>query len=297
MLQAVALNFDVARRALLLLGALLAGGAVAMAASTVSLSPASAPGKALGEYLGERKGSSGAVDDLGNAIIRRMPSLLRYIDGRRRWIRLAGGDVSPARIAGMAGLLGGLGFLLGVVTGVPAASIAGLLGAAYPFMQIRSRANAVRRKVQRSLPELAALMAAEMAAGNSPDQALERAAEWGGPLAAIIREAMAEGKASGRPLFGRQGMPGALMDTVRGYDLPALKAFASQMDMAAQKGAAGPEMMGRLAKTLVVEYKDRALRRAEKLDDDLALPSVLFFFLPFLFLMLTPLLVPLIQMM
>ncbi len=297
MLQAVAANFDVVRRVLVVLGALLAGGAVAMVASTVSLTPASAPGKALGEYLGERKDSSGVVDDLGSAIIGRMPSLLRYIDGRRRWIRLSGSDISPARTAGMAGLLGGLGLMVGVVSGVPAASLLGVLGAVYPFMQLRSRANAVRRKVQRSLPELAALMAAEMAAGNSPDQAIERAAMWGGPLAAIVREAMAEGKASGRPLFGRQGMPGALMDTVRRYDLPALRAFASQMDMAAQKGAAGPEMMGRLAKTLVVEYKDRALRRAEKLDDDLAMPSVLFFFLPFLFLMLAPLLIPLIQMM
>ena len=47
-----------------------------------------------------------------------------------------------------------------------------------------------------------------------------------------------------------------------------------------------------LARSLIIAYKDQALREAEKLDSRLAVPSVLFFFLPFLFLILTPLLMP-----
>ena len=50
-----------------------------------------------------------------------------------------------------------------------------------------------------------------------------------------------------------------------------------------------------LARTLIIEYKDRALREAEALENRLAVPSVLFFFLPFLFLILAPLLVPLLS--
>jgi hypothetical protein len=50
--------------------------------------------------------------------------------------------------------------------------------------------------------------------------------------------------------------------------------------------------MSGLAHTLIVEYKDRALREAEALDSRLAVPSVGFFFMPFLFLVLVPLLLP-----
>lgn len=159
-------------------------------------------------------------------------------------------------------------------------------------MHLRSRANKVRRQVERALPELTALMAAEMAAGNPPDKALERASEWGGPLAALVGQAVAQARAVGRPLFGRGNLPGVLLEVVDGYGLPSLRAFASQVDLAARKGAAGPELMESLARMLVLEYKERALREAEKLDNRLAVPSVLFFFLPFLFLILTPLLMP-----
>jgi len=138
-------------------------------------------------------------------------------------------------------------------------------------------------------------LAAEMAAGNPPDKALERAAEWGGPLAVLVRRMAEEARATGRPIFGRGSKDGALVVTVAPYDLPALRAFAAQIDLAARKGAAGPELMEGLAKTLIIEFKDRALREAETLDSRLAVPSVLFFFLPFLFLMLVPLMWPVLQ--
>lgn len=64
---------------------------------------------------------------------------------------------------------------------------------------------------------------------------------------------------------------------------------------AARKGAAGPELMESLARTLIIEYKERALREAEALDNRLAVPAVVFFFLPFLFLLLAPLIVPLLK--
>ena len=103
---------------------------------------------------------------------------------------------------------------------------------------------------------------------------------------------MAGARTKGRPLLGRGGVQGLLLETVDRYNLPSLRAFAAQVDMAAKKGAAGPELMESLARMLVLEYKERSLREAEKLDSRLAVPSVLFFFLPFLFLILTPLLMP-----
>ena len=125
---------------------------------------------------------------------------------------------------------------------------------------------------------------------SKPDRALERAADLGGPLARILKIALEEQRTSGRPLFGRGKVPGLLLDVADRYDLPALRAFVAQIDMAARTGAAGPELMSGLAHTLIVEYKDRALREAEALDSRLAVPSVGFFFMPFLFLVLVPLL-------
>ena len=45
----------------------------------------------------------------------------------------------------------------------------------------------------------------------------------------------------------------------------------------------------------VCELGNKALRDAESLENRLAVPSVLFFFLPFLFVLLTPLVIPLLS--
>ena len=179
-----------------------------------------------------------------------------------------------------------------LLTGVPGLLVAPLLGFSYPFVRQRSQAEQVRGRVQNALPDLSAMLAAEMAAGNSADTAVERGAELGGPLAAILSIALAERGTAGRQMFSRGKTPGVLNEVAARYDLPALRAFVAQVDMAARTGAAGPELMSGLAHTLIVEYKDRALREAEALDTRLAVPTVGFFFMPFLFLILVPLLLP-----
>jgi Flp pilus assembly protein TadB len=178
------------------------------------------------------------------------------------------------------------------LSGIPALLAAPLLGFLLPFVRQRSAAEKVKRQVQNNLPDLSALLAAEMAAGNPPDRAVERAADLGGPLAAILQVGLTESRTTGRPLFSRGDVAGLLVEIARRYDLPALQAFTAQIDMAATTGAAGAELMNGLARSLIVEYKDRALREAEALDSRLAVPSVGFFFMPFLFLVLVPLLLP-----
>ena len=85
-------------------------------------------------------------------------------------------------------------------------------------------------------------------------------------------------------MFGRGPSAGTLVRTTEEYDLPALQAFATQVDTAARKGAAGPELMHALVQTYIVAYQDRSLQEAEKLETRLAVPSVFFFFMPLLFL-------------
>jgi len=282
---------------LLILAAALLGGLTTYTIFTrINLTLSTSPGSLLTSYVGHEHAPD-AVERFGLWLLHRMPSLTTLVDleRHRRWIGLTGRPPTVAAVLGLAALLILGGVALTLLIGVPILLILSGIGAVYPFTRLKRQANRVQRSVYRALPELTALMAAEMAAGNPPDKALERSAEWGGPLAVLMSQVIEEGRAAGRPIFGRGELPGALMQVVDRYDLPALRAFASQIDLAARKGAAGPELMEGLARTLIIEYKDKSLRQAESLENRLAIPSVLFFFLPFLFVLLAPLVIPLLS--
>ncbi len=280
------------QQALVLLAALFAGLLLMTLVARIDVTRGNTPGRALAAYHTEAVDTP--LEKLGAAAMRRFPTLrsLLGLEGHRRWLLLEGQPWSSAATVGLAVLLGIGGCGLMIVSGVPALAIAPVVGFLLPFVRQRSAADKVRRRVQNTLPDVSAMLAAEMAANNPPDRALERAAELGGPLAAILQNALAEQRATGRPIFGRGKVPGVLLEVAGRYDLPALRAFVVQVDMAAKTGAAGPELMSGLAHTLIVEYKDRSLREAEALDSRLAVPSVGFFFMPFLFLVLVPLLLP-----
>jgi Flp pilus assembly protein TadB len=286
------LHAPLLQQALVLLTALCAGLLLMTLAARIDVARGNTPGRALAAYRTDTVDTP--LEKLGAAAMRRFPTLrsLLGLAGHRRWLLLEGQPWSSAATVGLAVVLGIGGLGLMVISGVPALALAPMVGFLLPFVRQRSAANKVRRRVQNTLPDVSAMLAAEMAANNPPDRALERAAELGGPLAAILQLALAEQRATGRPLFGRGKVDGLLLEVAGRYDLPALRAFVVQVDMAARTGAAGPELMSGLAHTLIVEYKDRSLREAEALDSRLAVPSVGFFFMPFLFLVLVPLLLP-----
>jgi Flp pilus assembly protein TadB len=280
------------QQALVLLAALFAGLLLMTLTARIDVTRGNTPGRALAAYRTEPVDTP--LEKLGAAVMRRFPTLrnLMGLEGHRRWLLLEGNPWSSAATVGLAAVLAAGGCGLIVVSSVPGLAVAPVVGFLLPFVRQRSAADKVRRRVQNTLPDVSAMLAAEMAANNPPDRALERAAELGGPLAAILQLALAEQRATGRPLFGRGRVPGLLLEVAGRYDLPALRAFVVQIDMAARTGAAGPELMSGLAHTLIIEYKDRSLREAEALDSRLAVPSVGFFFMPFLFLVLVPLLLP-----
>lgn len=274
--------------------ALSAGLFVMTVAARLEITPMNQAGRALAAY---RNIDDTPLEKLGAWLIRRIPALgnLFGLAQHRRWLLLVGPAWSVPATVGVALLLALAGAGLYLLSGVPALIAAPVIGFLAPFIRQRSAAEKVRRRVLNNLPDLSAMLAAEMAAGNPPDRAIERAADLGGPLARILQIALEEQRSSGRPLFGRGRVDGLLMEVAGQYPLPALRAFVAQIDMAARTGAAGPELMSGLAHTLIVEYKDRALREAEALDSRLAVPSVGFFFLPFLFMVLVPLLLPVIN--
>ncbi len=283
-------------RLVLLLGAAGAAGLTHIVARHLTLRLAPSHTQALARQLGQ-PGPSPWLERLGHWLLARFPGLVQlgHLEEHRRWVALAGEPPSLAQLLGASLLLASLGLGLALVTRTPLALGLFPLGGLYPAARLRAQAQARKRQVERALPELTALLAAEMAAGNPPDRALERASQWGGPLAAILQEAVTQARLQGRPLFGRRPTPGLLLEVVTRYHLPSLHAFAAQVDLAAQKGAAGPELMQSLARTLVLAYREQALRAAESLESRLAVPSALFFFLPFLFLILVPLLLPILE--
>ena len=272
--------------------AIVAGLLVISVFTRLDISSTSRSAKALQAYHTEEIDTP--VERLGAWVVKRFPGLshLLGLEIHRRWLALVGPVWSPAATVGVAVLLALAGGGLFLLAGQPLLIVAPLVGFLLPFVRQRSAAEKVKRQVQNTLPDLSAMLAAEMAANNPPDRALERAAELGGPLAALLKVALQESSVANRPLFGRGKVPGLLVDVAARYPLPALRAFVAQIDMAAKTGAAGPELMSGLAHTLIVEYKDRALREAEALDSRLAVPTVGFFFLPFMFLILVPLLMP-----
>lgn len=244
-------------------------------------------------------GSEDRFEILGNSLLRQMSGervqrwtglFARY----RHWIALEGGVASLPRMLGLAAAALALG-LVGVLAQIPSLMVVALLGAAYPFIRLRARVKRIRNEMERALPELLSLMSAEMAAGVPAERAMERAGDFGGPLSVLIQMAVQDSRTSRRPMFGRSHAPGVWREVVERYHLPSLRAFAVQVEIAARKGAAGPELMESLSKALILTYRDQALRAAEKFESRLAVPTVLFFFLPLMALVLTPMLLPLLR--
>lgn len=238
------------------------------------------------------------ADRLGDRLLERLGLDPQVWALRLEWAQLGGhfaswtvggvvgrGLLYAAIAAGYAFLVGGLVFWLMV----PVVFL-------YPFIQVRSKARRIQALTRRALPETATLVAAEMAAGNAPDQALGRAAELPGVLGRLLNRAVLDSRASGRPLFSRsREVRGTLVETLARLKLPELLAFASQLDLVASKGAAGPQLMAGIAGGLAREHRLRVMRAAEELESDLVIPATLFFFLPFVAAIMIPLLVPLLE--
>jgi tight adherence protein C len=214
---------------------------------------------------------------------------------RLRWAALEDPTVpaDPARLLGQGALYAAPGLLAALILGAPIFYAAPALLFAFPFLRVRGKANAARRRVRREIPEAATLIAAELAAGAAPDRALERAAARPGPLARILAQALEEARKTGRPLFSRGAARGVLVESLRRMGEDALSTFAVQLDMVAEKGAAGAELMASVAESLAREEQARAMRAAERLESDLVIPAALFFFLPFVAVVMLPILVSL----
>lgn len=252
------------------------------------LSRSSKAGKAVLEFAAHETTLT-RQEQIGLAVTRRLPSISwETWQQQLRWAQ-RGGRMKGNSLGGIvfqALLFGAAGCLLFLFNPSLGAVLVTLGGMAYPFVRLRSAANSVRKRVFRTLPEVAALIAAELAAGTAPDLALHRAAMLPGPLSVLLAEALEASRQTGRPLFSRKPMTGVLVETLRSCSVPALAAFGSQLDLVASKGVAGAVLMSEIARSLGQEYKARLQSEVEKLDSRLVMEVALFFFVPFVVLLL-----------
>lgn len=160
-----------------------------------------------------------------------------------------------------------------------------------PYMLVNGKANETKKLVKRLLPETATVIAAEMDAGSTAGQAVSRAGELPGPLGTVINDAVSKSRQSERAMFSRGASKGILMEELGQHGLPELSRFAMQLDRVAAKGVDAPRIMIEIARGLAREYKSQIQQTASNMENELLIPMTLFFFLPFIVSILTPVMV------
>jgi len=264
-----------------------------------SLRIESSAARQLRGYMGDPRGKPSRQEQIGERIAGALPLSPGSWQDHLRWAQ-RGGYYTGQRLGLVffnAALFAVCSLVVVLLRPAPLFFLLPLVAFAYPLVALRGKANRTRRRVVRSLPDIAALVAAEVAAGTPADQAVLRAAELPGPLSGLLGESVAYARQAGRPLFSRhKGVRGALVDVFDQANLPALRAFARQLDEVANKGVDSAELMNDMARSLGREYREHVLSEKEKLSGRLTTIVALHFFFPAVLIILMAFLLPMLDM-
>lgn len=235
----------------------------------------------LDDFLSDNEERKGLSQKVGEALLGRF-SFLGIWDTYLSWAHLGGKmvDWTMAQVVSLALLLAGVGFGLSFFFPVPALKFLPLV-AVLPFLQVRSAGMNIKKATERTVPETSALIAAELSAGASVEDAVARAAELPGPLSKVLDQAVDQAANAGRPLTSRGNQSGMLSEVLGELDLPALRGFALQLDTVARSGVDSAERMQEISTTLAAEYRQRVRDNIKVLDKSLTLAVSIFYFAPF----------------
>lgn len=231
-------------------------------------------------------------DRVGEGVMSRFGLDLADWDANLRWAQLAGNylGVSTASILGLSILYGGgAGALAFILLKSPLALLVGAGAFFYPSMQLKGAAERARGDARRGLPEAAAFIAGEMAAGVSVEEALGRASRLPGVIGSIVGQAKIIADTSHQLLLAHAGSPGTFRAFCDALGVSQLSTFAAQIDMVALRGAEGPRQMSSVAKGLARDYRSEVTRNASNLNNQLLFPTTMYFFVPMLATLLVPL--------
>ena len=169
--------------------------------------------------------------------------------------------------------LGAFVFGLLVYDNLIPALLAALLGWQIPVVLLGGVSRRVRRRFQSQLPEFIQLVAAQMAVGVSLEEALRRTAQTESLVARWMRNVLQMSR--GRVIFTQ------LQKEAKPSFLPDLIGLAVQLEFV-RLGTAQQELMGQMAGQIAAEYAASAEQRAERVGAELVIPMVIFYFLPFI---------------
>ncbi len=226
------------------------------------------------------------------------------LDARRQlyWAQRAGqwqnwteADVWALRLTLALG-----GFLVGLLLQNRGLTIGGAaFGLLYPGMKLSGVAEKVQRRFLRELPEATQNLSLMVATGLSLTEAMERLADGESLVSAWFRDTLAagRGKALFTPLAGvgeKAPEPGVLRRRALESGMQELINLAVQLDLIKQKGVGAQQLLDDLATSVARDYNAEVQRRAEALGGKLVFPVMIFYFLPYLAALLTPMLASLI---
>jgi len=159
------------------------------------------------------------------------------------------------------------------------AAIAGVA----PTVLLGNVARQTERAIVRELPDALYLLAAMVSANIVLPDALRRLTEYRGVLARWLAIALARSHGG--------NMVAAIRAEAEQSGLPRLMALATKLELIEARGAAGSSNLLRaLADDQAREYEREAERRAKELGNELLVPMMLFFFMPYLIVIGAPLL-------
>ena len=253
----------------------------------------------VADYLGtgkkkqQRADQPAFSDRAGAAIAAQLPMSLTSWQVHLRWAQ-RGREYQGRTVEQLifiSALAGGLGILFPFMIPAPVSWGVPLILLVLPYFRLRSAARKMRVRAEQAVPEMAALISAETAAGVSPEEALMQASKMPGPLAGLVREASAQAAYLGIPVFSHEKRKGSLREAFEKSGIGALRAFGVQLDVAASKGVDVAQRMSEISSSLAAEYRQRLLRKAEKLDTGMTVAVAIFYFVPMMALILVPLLI------
>ncbi len=239
-----------------------------------ALSEAFAPADAAAKVGGLR----GAISPLYKPVEKYAPpALLRKIHADLYWAQMGGKWLgwSPVQFVALqiAAVTATVVIGMGLYQDLVFTAIAALLAWNLPGILVGGPARRARRNFMSQLPEFIQLVAAQMAAGVSMDQAIRRVSQAPSLVGEWMR--MVIQQSQGRDLIEQ------IQREAQAALMPELIGMGVQLGFI-RRGTAQQELMGQLATSIAAEYIGQAEGRAEKLGSELVIPMVLFYFVPFL---------------
>ena len=239
-----------------------------------------------------------AFETVGSPLGRLIPNYFVQIENDLYWAAFTDPSWTGKSAAWIAGRQVLMAVSLGAVSAWLLQSnlgllIGGVLGWYLMRADLSGKAEQARRRVTQELPEFLQLMAAEAASGAGLETILGRAAQGEGALPSWLRRVLAA--AHGRGLLpSRETGEGVLRQEAERSGHKDLVSFAVQMGFARQ-GTQVRETLVRLATQFSDAYIGQAEIRSERLASTLGILVAVFYFLPFLLVILIIVGLPLIQ--